>query len=337
MLTAADAGASSCRRLCAESADGMVYRVLGEFHYTDVIGQSAVGFAFTVTNNSRSAETFEPFPGFTAQLSTGDYVQYPTGYESASAADPKCSPVATQPGVITPLGYRVKPGQTGGPWEVCMALSPGQTVVKAVFADDNPNLHQNAVIPLTGAIPQLRTPLPPPPSSKSSKPSKPSSWWLPDPADLPAAVLSGTGDAVGRGCYHVWANRGTRRAYRRCDYNPTIFVFSSYVGFVPPSLAYYGVLFRGPGVAIPGFPSAELFTESQDPEGGAHPVLAVRFTRTIGGKRIYGQVAASFVSRPQCPETNRIANVEIAARALFKLLGPGPAPRLSLPPSSPLC
>lgn len=62
---AAKGAGPPCRRLCKKSVDGMVYRILGEFRSTDVIGNPVVAFAFTVTNKSKRTEAFEPVPGFT--------------------------------------------------------------------------------------------------------------------------------------------------------------------------------------------------------------------------------------------------------------------------------
>lgn len=337
------ASTNSCTKLCARSADGLVYRILGEYRFTDAIGNPVEALPFTITNDSRRSEVFAPVPGgFTAVLSTGGIEQF-TQYEGPSQADPDCFPPdATEPDGLTPLGYTVKPGHTRGPLEVCMALSPGQTLVKGLFADNNPNLHQNAVIRLTGSIPHLRTPFP-------LAPSKPSPWSLPDPADLPATALSGIGAFQGPDCHpglHVYVNRGTRRAYRSCTQDVIVdLVLNVYVGFVPPTRNSPGFPFDVPfsargGVAIPGFPDAELF---KHPFPAFWPrAVAVRFTRIIRGKKVYAQVAAGYTAVgprgfSQCPQANRIANVEIAARALFKLLGPGSAPRLSLPPRSPYC
>ena len=303
----------------------MVYRILGEYRFTDVIGNRVEAFPFTVTNASGRSEVFEPVPGFTAILSTGGSEQL-TQYEGPSQTDPSCfPPTATLPGSLTPLGYRVKPGQTRGPWEVCMALSPGQRLVKALFADNNPDLHQNAVIALTGKIPQLATPLP----------LTPSPWALPDPCNLPAPALNGIGTNAAGGRL-MWVHRNTRRAYGDCVTNaPGVVVSDVYVGYVPPNRFVEDVVLNGPVTAAPGFPGAKLL-RSTVPEG-QHDLLAVRFTRTIGHKRLYGQVAASFDGFDLCPQANMVANLAIAAKALFKAIGPGPAPTLSLPPPSPYC
>lgn len=317
LLTTASARASTCSRLCAESADGMVYRVLGEFHYTDVIGQSAVGFAFTVTNNSRQAETFEPFPGFTAQLSTGGYVQYPTGYESASAADPKCSPVATQPGVITPLGYRVKPGQTGGPWEVCVVVSPGQTVVKAVFADDNPNLHQPATIELSN-VPQLRTPLPPRSPKAHARP--PLEWPLPDPCNLPASLLN---DFVGTSSGGVLTRRDwdTSRARATCTFAELPGLYAkTYLGYVRPPEPTGGYH----RIAIPGWPGAELL-DSTLPNMSNSYFWVVTFERQYHGHDVWGQ---TWWQGSAC--TRAEPSGAAIAKGLYQLFGPGP--KVSVPP-----
>lgn len=333
LLFAGTAGAKSCGTLCVQSADGMMYRVLGEFHYTDVIGQSAVGFAITVTNNSRRAETFEPFPGFTAQLSTGGDVQYES-YESRSAADPDCAPVATQPGVITPLGYHVKPGRTGGPWEICMALSQGQTVVKAVFADDNPNLHQPAIIELR-SVPQLRTPLPshtPPGTNHSTPPGNKNhaigpAPALPNPCRLSAAALENIVSASAKpsdGSLHT-TFKGTAHETATCRFpvgyggpnliTTTNFMPAVYLGYVRPADEYLPPnypenpsaradaptnpqgypFFPSTAAAIPGFPHASLIDtfDEWQPDDSLRWII-VNFTRRFDGRLVYGQIATTF-------------------------------------------
>ena len=140
----------------------------------------------------------------------------------------------------------------------------------------------------------------------------------------------------------IWVHRNTRRAYGTCVTNvPGSVVSDLYVGYVPPNRsAVDGLALDGSVAAAPGFPGAKLL-RSTKPDG-QHNLLAIRFTRTIGHRRFYAQVAASFdASGPGgfdlCPQANMVANLEIAAKALFKAIGPGAAPTLSLPPQSPYC
>src|ERR1022692_4884090 len=239
---AAKGAGSGCGRLCKRSVDGMVYRILGEFRYTDSIGNPVDAFAFTVTNRSKRAEVCEPVPGFTATLNTGGVEQL-TSYEYPSATDPSCaSPTATESNSLTPVGYQVKPGHTLGPLEVCMALSPGQQLTKALLADNNQNLHHNAVIPLTGKITVLPAPLP-------------VLWPLPNPCAAPAKSDGSVGFEVpGGGAPKLEeSNWNTASASSTCVFNPNTPPFPTiYDGYVPPPEA------SGKALKLPGWPGARM-------------------------------------------------------------------------------
>lgn len=324
----------------------MVYRILGEFHYTDVVGNQVVAFPFTVTNDSRQTETFTLFPGFTAVLSTGGYEQF-TSYEGPSAQDPKCSPPNTQPNLSTSLGgYKLKPGHSGGPWEACMEVSPGQRIVKAVFADDNPNLHQAAMISLTGNVPQLRTPLPPstPPGNKG-KGVGPAAG-LPNPCKLEAAALENVVSASARpsdGALHETL-KGTAHARATCRFpvgyggpnqtTTTNFMPVVYLGYVRPTDNFPYPFFSDTPAAISGFPHANVIDtfDTWMPDDSLRWII-VNFTRRFHGRVVYGQIATTFQTYywPSCPAANLEANVELAAADLYKSLGPGSAPSPSSP------
>src|ERR1022692_4030899 len=241
---AAKGAGSGCGRLCKRSVDGMVYRILGEFRNTDSIGNPFDAFAFTVTNRSKRAEVCEPVPGFTATLNTGGVEQL-TSYEYPSATDPSCaSPTATESNSLTPVGYQVKPGDTLGPLEVCMALSPGQQLTKALLADNNQNLHHNAVIPLTGKIQLLPAPLP-------------LIWPLPDPCKLPYKDLRGfalvDASTTPSDLQFVKSNWNTQSASAECVFYPQNPPSNTiYVGYVPPPEP------SGKVSKIPGWPGATL-------------------------------------------------------------------------------
>ena len=128
-----NSGSTSCSNNCVVSDDGMRYQVTRTYRFTDVIGDTVVAVAFTITNQSHQSHTFDEYAGgFTAITQGGGDVPI-TSYEQGG--DPRCYASGVEP--AAPEDYTVNPGQTVTPKEQCFMVEAGQKVTEVQFLDDD--------------------------------------------------------------------------------------------------------------------------------------------------------------------------------------------------------
>lgn len=182
-----------------------------------------------------------------------------------------------------------------------MALSPGQRLTKALLADNNRNLHRNAVIPLTGKITVLPAPLP-------------LLWPLPNPCAVPAKSDGSVGFEVpGGGAPKLEeSNWNTASASSTCVFNPNTPPFPTiYDGYVPPPEA------SGKVLKIPGWPGAKMVVSTL-PHSNPGYFVQVTFKRQFHGRTVWGQTwlpgAFCTAARPSDASTAKALYDEFGSR-----------------------